>query len=188
MTDHAADSGSNVAAALGTLGVFLLIAAVAGVVILYAFRYKIAPSDKILVIYGSGPGLKGKTADTVHGGGRLVIPLIQHYAYLDLKPLTIIIDLRHALSMQNIRINVPSTFTIGVSTEPQIMTNAAERLLGLTPQAIEDMAKEIIFGQLRLTVASLTIEQINQDREAFLSWCPRTLTLNSTRSVCTSST
>ena len=169
MTDHTADSGSNVAAALGTLGVFLLIAAVAGVVILYAFRYKIAPSDKILVIYGSGPGLKGKTADTVHGGGRLVIPLIQHYAYLDLKPLTIIIDLRHALSMQNIRINVPSTFTIGVSTEPQIMTNAAERLLGLTPQAIEDMAKEIIFGQLRLTVASLTIEQINQDREAFLS-------------------
>jgi flotillin len=169
MQAEATETGSSAAGILGTLGVFLFIAALAGVVILYAFRYKIAPSDKILVIYGSGPGMKGKTAETIHGGGRLVIPLIQHYAYLDLKPLTISIDLRHALSMQNIRVNVPSTFTIGVSTEPQIMTNAAERLLGLSPQGVEDMAKEIIFGQLRLTVASLTIEEINQDREAFLT-------------------
>jgi flotillin len=88
---------------------------------------------------------------------------------LDLKPLTININLEHALSQQNIRINVPSTFTIGISTEPSIMQNAAERLLNLPPNQIEDMAKEIIFGQLRLTVASLTIEEINQDREAFLS-------------------
>ena len=48
------------------------------------------------------------------------------------------------------------------------MANAAERLLGLKQNDIEEMAKEIIFGQLRLTVASLTIEQINQDRDAFL--------------------
>jgi flotillin len=88
---------------------------------------------------------------------------------LDLKPLTININLEHALSQQNISINVPSTFTIGISTEPSIMQNAAERLLNLPPNQIEDMAKEIIFGQLRLTVASLTIEEINQDREAFLS-------------------
>ncbi len=48
------------------------------------------------------------------------------------------------------------------------MNNAAERLLRLNQASIEDMAREIIFGQLRLTVASLTIEQINQDRESFL--------------------
>jgi flotillin len=82
--------------------------------------------------------------------------------------MTINIPLQNALSLQNIRINVPSTFTVGISTEPAIMQNAAVRLLGLAPKSIEDMAKEIIFGQLRLTVASLTIEQINQDRESFL--------------------
>ena len=82
--------------------------------------------------------------------------------------MTINIPLQKALSMQNIRINVPSTFTVGISTEPGIMTNAAERLLHLEQKEIEEMAKEIIFGQLRLTVASLTIEQINQDRESFL--------------------
>ena len=131
-----------------------------------ASRYKRCPSDKILVIYGKIGG--DQSADCIHGGGTLVWPLIQDYAYMDLTPMTINIPLQNALSQQNIRINVPSTFTVGVSTEPGIMNNAAERLLNLPQREIEEMAKEIIFGQLRLTVASLTIEQINQDRERFL--------------------
>jgi flotillin len=57
---------------------------------------------------------------------------------------------------------------VGISTEETIMNNAAERLLNLQQDDVENMAREIIFGQLRLTVASLTIEQINQDREKFL--------------------
>ena len=129
-------------------------------------RYKRCPSDKILVIYGRVE--KGRSSQTLHGGGKLVWPLVQDYAYLSLTPMTISIPLEGALSLQNIRINVPSTFTVGVSTQAEIMTNAAERLLHLPPVDIEEMAKEIIFGQLRLTVASLTIEQINQDRESFL--------------------
>jgi len=131
-----------------------------------ASRYKRCPSDKILVIYGKVGA--GQSANCIHGGGALVWPLIQDYQYMDLTPMTINIPLQNALSLQNIRINVPSTFTVGISTEPGIMNNAAERLLNLGQQDIEEMAKEIIFGQLRLTVASLTIEQINQDRESFL--------------------
>lgn len=131
-----------------------------------ASRYKRCPSDKVLVIYGRVE--KGKSSRTMHGGGSFVWPLIQDYSYLSLTPITISIPLENALSLQNIRIHVPSTFTVGVSTSPDIMTNAAERILHLTQDKIEDMCKEIIFGQLRLTVASLTIEQINQDRESFL--------------------
>ena len=136
------------------------------IVIFFAQRYKRCPPDKVMVVYGRTD--KGKASRTIHGGAALVWPLIQDYAFLSLNPITINIDLRNALSLQNIRINVPSTFTIGVSTESHIMANAAERLLGLKQPEIEEMAKEIIFGQLRLTVASLTIEQINQDRDAFL--------------------
>ncbi len=149
-----------------------LLAAVAAVVIFVGFllylasRYKRCPSDRVLVIYGKVGA--GQSAECIHGGGKLVLPLVQDYSYLSLTPLTISIPLQNALSLQNIRINVPSTFTVGVSTQPAIMNNAAERLLGLNDAAIEDMAREIIFGQLRLTVASLTIEQINQDRESFL--------------------
>ncbi len=132
-----------------------------------AKRYKRCPSDQILVVYGKVG--KGQSANCIHGGGSLVLPLIQDYRYLSLTPMTILIDLQNALSLQNIRINVPSTFTVGISTDPTIMNNAAERLLNLPATEIEGMAREIIFGQLRLTVASLTIEQINQDRESFLA-------------------
>ncbi|MCK6602441.1 MAG: flotillin family protein [Bacteroidetes bacterium] len=131
-----------------------------------ASRYKRCPSDKILVVYGKVG--EGQSARCIHGGGTLVWPLIQDYSFLNLTPMTISIPLSKALSLQNIRINVPSTFTIGISTDPEVMNSAAERLLNLTSVQIEEMAKEIIFGQLRLTVASLTIEQINQDRESFL--------------------
>ncbi|HEY3495087.1 MAG TPA: SPFH domain-containing protein, partial [Polyangiaceae bacterium] len=131
-----------------------------------ASRYKRCSSDAVLVIFGKVGD--GQSSRCIHGGGALIWPLIQDYRYLSLTPLTINIDLKNALSLQNIRINVPSTFTVGISTSPAIMNNAAERLLGLEGPRIEDMAREIIFGQLRLTVASLTIEQINQDRESFL--------------------
>ncbi|MBN2571670.1 MAG: hypothetical protein JXA68_06045 [Ignavibacteriales bacterium] len=129
-------------------------------------RYRRCPSDQILVVYGKVGG--DRFARCYHGGATFVMPVMQNYAYLSLTPITISIPLQNALSMQNIRINVPSTFTVGISTEPSTMNNAAARLLRLQPKQIEDMAKEIIFGQLRLTVASLTIEQINQDRESFL--------------------
>jgi flotillin len=153
----------------GTLSIVALIAFVVLIFFTIAFmasRYKRCPSDKILVIYGRVD--KGRSSRTLHGGGAFVWPLIQDYAYISLTPITINIPLENALSLQNIRINVPSTFTVGVSTQPEIMSNAAERILHLPQNAIEEMAKEIIFGQLRLTVASLTIEQINQDRESFL--------------------
>lgn len=147
---------------LGTAFFILLVASLSFV----ASRYKRCPSDKILVIYGKVG--RGQSARCIHGGGAFIWPLIQDYAFMRLTPMTISIPLQNALSMQNIRINVPSTFTIGISVDPAVMNNAAERLLHLEVRDIEEMAKEIIFGQLRLTVASLTIEQINQDRESFL--------------------
>ena len=154
------------AAGFGILSLIAFVVLVFFTIAFMASRYKRCPSDKILVIYGRVE--KGRSSKTMHGGGAFVWPLIQDYAYISLTPITISIPLENALSLQNIRINVPSTFTVGVSTAPEIMTNAAERILHLQQGAIEEMAKEIIFGQLRLTVASLTIEQINQDRESFL--------------------
>ena len=161
----AAHQGSGTSTFVTLLCVF---AAVIFVTLLTVARfYKRCPSDRILVVYGKVKG--GRSAHCIHGGGAFIVPLVQDYAYIGLTPMTINIPLQNALSFQNIRINVPSTFTVGVSTDPAVMVNAAERLLGLRADAIEGMAKEIIFGQLRLTVASLTIEQINQDRESFLA-------------------
>ena len=145
-------------------GIFLLLL-IAGLVFL-ANQYKRCPSNKIIVVYGKTGG--NSTAKCIHGGGTFVIPLIQDYGVLSLEPLATDIDLRGALSKGNIRVAVPSTFTFGISTNPSIMINAAERLLGLSKQDIIAQASDIILGQLRLAIATLTIEEINQDREKFL--------------------
>lgn len=128
-------------------------------------RYKRCPSDKILVIYGRTGGTSAKC---VHGGGAFIWPVIQDFAYLDLKPLSIEANLTNALSRQNIRVDVPCRFTIAISTETDNMNTAAERLLGLSSEQIQELAKDILFGQLRLVIATMTIEEINSDRDKFL--------------------
>mgnify|MGYP006142827245 FL=1 len=163
MQENASDSNPG---AIITIMLFAIMLVFAGTIMFFAQRYKRCPPDKIMVVYGRTE--KGRASKTIHGGATLVWPLIQDYAFLPLTPITISIPLENALSKQNIRISIPSTFTVAISTEPSVMSNAANRLLGLSIADIESMAADIILGQLRLTVASLTIEQINQDREAFL--------------------
>jgi len=138
-------------------------------VIGFATRYKRCPSDKILVVYGKTGG-KGpaKSAKCIHGGATFVWPVIQDHAFLDLTPIPIEIKLEGALSLQNIRVNTPSTFTVGISTEPGVMQNAAERLLGQSMQAVQDLARDIIFGQMRVVIATMSIEDINADREQLI--------------------
>jgi flotillin len=133
-------------------------------------RYKRCPSDQILVIYGKVGSIDGldTSSKCIHGGAAFIWPVIQQYEFLDLTPISINVDLRNALSKQNIRVDVPSRFTVGISTEAGIMQNAAERLLGLQLAEIEELAKDIIFGQLRLVVATMDIEEINTDRDKFL--------------------
>lgn len=147
--------------------ILIVVAAVVGFVLISALvsRYKRCPSDKILVIYGRTGGASAKC---VHGGGKFIWPVIQDYAFLDLKPISIEANLTNALSRQNIRVDVPCRFTIAISTEPESMNTAAERLLGLTQEQIQELSKDILFGQLRLVIATMTIEEINSDRDKFL--------------------
>jgi len=147
-----------------TIGVAVIVLVVLFISVLS--RYRRCPSDKVLVIYGRVS--KGKTANCVHGGAAFVWPIIQDYRMLDLTPMQIAIGLENALSKQNIRVSVPAVFTIGVSTKPEIMIAAAERLLGLTNLQIAKLAEEVIMGQMRLVIAQMDIEEINTNRDKFL--------------------
>lgn len=157
---------------------YLIIIIVAAVIFVFILivslfrRYKRCPSDRILVVYGKvgkGHEQESRSAKCIHGGAAFIWPIIQDYAFLDLTPFSIEINLTNALSKQNIRVDVPSRFTVGISTEPGVMTNAAERLLGLSQTDVSNLAKDIIFGQLRLVVATMDIEEINSNRDKFLA-------------------
>lgn len=157
---------------------YLVFAVIIGVVFVFILivslfkRYKRCPSDRVLVVYGKvgkGKSQEARSAKCIHGGAAFIWPVIQDYSFLNLTPLSIEINLTNALSQQNIRVDVPSRFTVGISTELGIMDNAAERLLGLSQDDISNLAKDIIFGQLRLVVATMDIEEINNNRDKFLA-------------------
>src|SRR5215203_5891025 len=154
---------SAVAAALVLFGLLLLIMK----------RYKRCPSNRILVVYGKTGG--NNAAKCVHGGAKFVFPLIQDYAYLNLDPIQIEVPLKGALSIENIRVNVPSVFTVAIGTDAETMQNAAIRLLGLGTEAVKQQARDIIFGQLRQVIASMRIEDINRDRDKFLESVQKSL-------------
>ncbi|HNU77386.1 MAG: SPFH domain-containing protein [Bacteroidota bacterium] len=160
---------------MGEYVIFIVAVAVFFIFILivsFFRRYKRCPSDRILVVYGKvgkGGDAESRSAKCIHGGAAFIWPVIQDYSFLDLTPFSIEINLTSALSKQNIRVDVPSRFTVGISTEEGVMTNAAERLLGLSITDISNLAKDIIFGQLRLVVATMDIEEINSNRDKFLA-------------------
>jgi flotillin len=159
--------------------ILLLIVAAAvlilfGFVILVVKRYKRCPSNRVLVIFGKVA--KGQSARCLHGGGAFVWPLIQDYAFLSLDPMQIEIPLRGALSAENIRVNVPSVFTVAVGTGAAVMQTAAIRLLGLDARQVMKQAEDIILGQLRQVIASMTIEDINRNRDKFLDSVQNSLT------------
>ena len=129
-------------------------------------RYRMCPPDKILIVFGKVG--TGQPAKCYHGGSTFVLPVLQSYSYLDLNPINIDVPLQGALSSQNIRVDVPSSFIVGISTLPEIMQNAAARLLGRSREEIRNLAAEIIMGQMRVVIASMTIEEINSDREKLI--------------------
>lgn len=152
---------------VGTLPIFVIVGLFVFIMITTVLRrYKRCPSDRVLVVYGK---VGGGSAKCIHGGAAFIWPIFQDYSFLDLTPNSIEVNLTSALSRQNIRVDVPSRFTVGISTESGVMENAAERLLGLSKESIHDLAKDIIFGQLRLVVAMMDIEEINSNRDKFLA-------------------
>ncbi len=152
--------GSNV------IGIIVLVLFLLGTIAWLFSRYKMCPSDKILIVYGNVGA--GRSAKCIHGGATFIVPVVQSYAFLDLNPINIDVPLKGALSSQNIRVDVPSSFIVGISTQPEIMQNAASRLLGRTREDIRSLASEIIMGQMRVVIAALTIEEINADREKLI--------------------
>ncbi len=145
---------------------FLLVVVFGTLVFLFS-RYRRCPSDKILVIYGKTGG-DGRSPKCIHGGAAFVWPIVQDYQYLDLTPIPIDIKLEGLPSRQKIRVNMPATVTIGISTKAGVMQNAAERMLGLDLNQIRLIGQEIISGQMRVVVASMDIETLNSDRDLLI--------------------
>ena len=150
----------------------LMLAAILVVVVLLTVigilsRYRKCKSDEVLVVYGKNG--TAKSAKLYHGGAAFVWPIVQGYEFLSMKPMQIDCKLTGAISAQNIRVDVPTTITVAISTDPEVMQNAAERMLGLSMEDKQNLITDVVYGQMRLVIADMTIEELNSDRDKFLS-------------------
>ena len=152
--------------ALGLTGV----AGVWAFVVLLRQLYYICQPSEVLIF----AGLKRSFSSgqrygyrTVRGGSAVRIPLVEEVMRMDLS--NMIIDLRvdNAYSKGGIPLNVSGVANIKISGEEPGIHNAVERLLGKNQEEIRHIAKETLEGNLRGVMASLTPEQLNEDKVTF---------------------
>ena len=160
---------------------------IAGIIVILAImtiiglmsRYRRCASDEILVVFGKA-GKKIQTNPTtgkketvvlpskiIHGGGTFVFPVIQDWRKMSLKPIQIQTSVV-GVSSQMIKVGIPVTLTTGIGTTDTLMHNAASRFLTAKPQEISDQIKDILIGEMRSLMATMTTEEINADRLKFL--------------------
>ena len=133
-------------------------------------RYVKCKPNEILIKYGKLGSSKAdavRSAKIVHGKGTFVVPIVQGYATMSLEPIQMNLDFKGALSAENIRVDVPTNLTVAIDTEDAMMQTAAERLLGMDQRAIQNLVSEVIYGQMRIVIAKLTISEMNTDRDKF---------------------
>ena len=104
---------------------------------------------------------------TVRGGSALRIPVLEEVTRLDLSNMTIDLRVENAYSKGGIPLNVSGVANIKISGDEPGIHNAIERLIGKEQDEIRHIAKETLEGNLRGVMASLTPEQLNEDKVTF---------------------
>ena len=162
----------------------LIIAGIVAVLVILTLiglmsRYRRCASDEILVVFGKTGKKVGINPSTgkkeitilpskiIHGGGTFVFPVIQDWKKMSLKPIQIQTEVL-GVSSQMIKVKIPVTLTTGIGTTDVLMQNAASRFLTAKPEEISAQITDILIGEMRALMATMTIEEINADRIKFL--------------------
>jgi len=105
---------------------------------------------------------------SVIGGRTLRVPIIETVNHISLETFPIEIEVTNAFSKGNIPLNIEAIAAVKIASQPEtVFNNAVERLLGKTEEEIMHMAKDTLMGNLRGVLATLTPEEVNEDRLGF---------------------
>ncbi len=139
-------------------------------VVLLRQLYYICQPSEVLIFAGlgktTGDGRKVGYR-TVRGGSALRIPVLEEVMRLDLSNMIIELRVENAYSKGGIPLNVAGVANIKISGDEPGIHNAIERLIGKSQDDIRHIAKETLEGNLRGVMASLTPEQLNEDKITF---------------------
>ena len=142
----------------------------AGIFVIRNLYYICQPSE-VLIFAGSrhrvGDSQKKVGYRLLKGGSSVRVPLLEKAFRMDLSNMIIELKVNNAYSKGGIPLTVEGVANIKVAGEEPTIHNAIERLLGKSRQEIEKLAQENLEGNLRGVLASLTPEQVNEDKIAF---------------------
>lgn len=141
----------------------------AGSLVLRNLYYICQPSEILIFAGSSRRSSDGRRVGyrLVKGGSSLRVPLLEKALRMDLTNMIIELRVSNAFSKGGIPLTVEGVANIKIAGEEPTIHNAIERLLGKNRKEIEQIAKETLEGNLRGVLASLTPEQINEDKIAF---------------------
>ena len=142
-------------------------------------RYRRFAPNELGIIFGksgkiqvTGEDGKEKTlivpSKIMQGGGAFVWPIIQDYKKMSMQPIQIKATV-DGIDSQAIQLHLPVVLTTAISRDKEIQQNAATRFLGATPAEIQSQIQEILIGETRAIMATMLIEEINADRDKFLT-------------------
>ena len=147
----------------------ILICAIVALVVISTFvvlsRYRKCRPDEILIKYGRTG--KNGAAKIITGGGAFIWPIIHSYATMSLRPVQLQLDIKEAAAKGMIRTNVPTNISVVISNEPDLQQIAVKRLLGMSDQELRELIKETIYGQVRMVIARMSVEELNGNRDKF---------------------
>ena len=149
------------------LVVFALIVILVLLVAYLGTRYKVASVEEALVISGRRERREGeRRLKVVRGGGTIVYPLLNRVSKLYLTARQINVTLSDAVSRQGIKVSLQGVATVKIGSDEESILNAAERFVGREDQ-IDSIVKNVLEGSLRSIVGTLTVEELNLDRQKF---------------------
>ncbi len=153
----------------GAIPIFLIIIVAVLIVSYIGSRYKVAGANEALIVSGQrdrGPDGQ-RNLKVVRGGGVIVLPLIHKVGKLKLTARQINVNLADAVSRQGIKVAVQGVATFKIGAEDESIRNAAERFLEAQEEQVDSIVKNVLEGSLRSIVGTLTIEELNLDRQKF---------------------
>ncbi len=131
----------------------------------------IVPPNRAAVLTGRNRQLaSGETVGyrSVIGGRTLRVPIIERVQHISLETFPIEISVTNAFSKGNIPLNIEAIAAVKIASQPAtVFNNAVERLLDKSEPEIMLMAKDTLMGNLRGVLATLTPEEVNEDRLGF---------------------
>ncbi len=131
----------------------------------------IVPPNSAAIITGRNRMLtdgRGVGYRAVIGGRTIRVPILEQVAWMPLSTIPIELNVTNAFSKGGIPLSVQAVANVKVASEPETtFNNGVERLLGKRVSEIEELAKETLSANLRGVVATLTPEEVNEDRLKF---------------------